>query len=43
VGNRKHHQRGKEAEQLLLEGALLHQIDAVLYKFGFPMGPVRGE
>jgi 3-hydroxyacyl-CoA dehydrogenase len=39
VGNRMHHQRGKEAEQLLLEGALLHQIDAVLYKFGFPMGP----
>src|SRR5215813_1070214 len=39
VGNRMLHQRGQEAEQLLLEGALLHQVDKVLYDFGFPMGP----
>src|SRR4030095_3487124 len=32
-------QRGKEAEKLLLEGALPHQVDKVLYDFGFPMGP----
>jgi 3-hydroxyacyl-CoA dehydrogenase len=39
VGNRMLHQRGKEAEKLLLEGALPHQVDKVLYDFGFPMGP----
>src|SRR5207302_637202 len=39
VGNRMLHQRGKEAERLLLEGALPHQVDKVLYDFGFPMGP----
>jgi len=39
VGNRMLHQRGKEAERLLLEGALPHQVDRVLYDFGFPMGP----
>ena len=33
------HQRGKEAEQLILEGALPQQVDRVLYEFGFPMGP----
>src|SRR5881296_587996 len=38
VGNRMLHQRGKEAEKLLLEGALPHQVDRVLYDFGFP-GP----
>ncbi len=39
VGNRMLHQRGKEAERLILEGALPHQVDRVLYDFGFPMGP----
>jgi 3-hydroxyacyl-CoA dehydrogenase len=39
VGNRMLHQRGKETERLLLEGALPHQVDRVLYDFGFPMGP----
>jgi 3-hydroxyacyl-CoA dehydrogenase len=39
VGNRMLHQRGKEAERLILEGALPQQVDAVLYDFGFPMGP----
>jgi 3-hydroxyacyl-CoA dehydrogenase len=39
VGNRMLHQRGEEAERLLLEGALPHEVDRVLYDFGFPMGP----
>jgi 3-hydroxyacyl-CoA dehydrogenase len=39
VGNRMLHQRGKEAERLILEGALPQQVDRVLYEFGFPMGP----
>jgi len=39
VGNRMLHARGREAEKLLLEGALPHQVDKVLYDFGFPMGP----
>jgi 3-hydroxyacyl-CoA dehydrogenase len=39
VGNRMLHQRGIQAEKLILEGALLHQVDKVLYDFGFPMGP----
>jgi len=39
VGNRMLHQRGKEAEKLLIEGALPHQVDKALYDFGFPMGP----
>jgi len=39
VGNRMLHQRGHEAERLILEGALPQQVDKVLYDFGFPMGP----
>src|SRR5256886_530032 len=39
VGNRMLHQRGIQAEKLILEGALPHQVDRVLYDFGFPMGP----
>ena len=39
VGNRMLHQRGKQAERLILEGALPQQVDRVLYDFGFPMGP----
>ncbi len=39
VGNRMLHQRGREADKLILEGALPHQVDKVLYDFGFPMGP----
>ncbi len=39
VGNRMLYQRGREAEKLVLEGALPHQVDTVLYEFGFPMGP----
>src|SRR3989440_6689659 len=39
VGNRMLHQRGIQAEKLILEGALPHQVDRVLYDFGFPIGP----
>jgi 3-hydroxyacyl-CoA dehydrogenase len=39
VGNRMLHQRGAQAEKLILEGALPHQVDKVLTDFGFPMGP----
>src|SRR5206468_5279436 len=39
VGNRMLYQRGREAEKLVLEGALPEQVDKVLYEFGFPMGP----
>ena len=39
VGNRMLGQRGREADKLVLEGALPHQVDKVLYDFGFPMGP----
>ncbi len=39
VGNRMLHRRSAQAEALLLEGALPQQVDAVVTKFGFPMGP----
>ncbi len=39
AGNRMLHQRGLQAERLILEGALPHQVDKVLADFGFPMGP----
>jgi 3-hydroxyacyl-CoA dehydrogenase len=39
VGNRMLEERGREADKLVLEGALPQQIDKVLYDFGFPMGP----
>jgi 3-hydroxyacyl-CoA dehydrogenase len=39
VGNRMLHQRGQQAEKLILEGALPHQVDKVLTDFGLPMGP----
>jgi 3-hydroxyacyl-CoA dehydrogenase len=39
VGNRMLHQRGLQAERLILEGAPPHQVDKVLTDFGFPMGP----
>jgi 3-hydroxyacyl-CoA dehydrogenase len=39
VGNRMLSQRSKQSEMLLLEGALPHQVDAVVTGFGFPMGP----
>jgi 3-hydroxyacyl-CoA dehydrogenase len=39
VGNRMLAQRTREAQALVLEGALPWQVDKVLYDFGFPMGP----
>ena len=39
VGNRMLARRGAEAERLLLEGALPHEVDAAVTEFGFPMGP----
>jgi 3-hydroxyacyl-CoA dehydrogenase len=39
VGNRMLSARGIEAERLLLEGALPHEVDGALTQFGFPMGP----
>ena len=41
VGNRMLAQRQKEAEKLLLEGAMPWDVDRVLYDFGFPMGPFQ--
>jgi 3-hydroxyacyl-CoA dehydrogenase len=39
VGNRILAQRGREAQKLVMEGAMPWDIDRVLYDFGFPMGP----
>ncbi len=39
VGNRMLVQRERQADLLLFEGALPQQIDAVITKFGMPMGP----
>jgi 3-hydroxyacyl-CoA dehydrogenase len=39
VGNRMLAQRSREANALVLEGALPWDVDRVLYDFGFPMGP----
>lgn len=39
VGNRMLARRTQEAERLLIEGALPHEVDAALTGFGFRMGP----
>ncbi|MCL2715980.1 MAG: 3-hydroxyacyl-CoA dehydrogenase NAD-binding domain-containing protein [Alphaproteobacteria bacterium] len=39
VGNRMLTQRSRQAEKLLFKGALPQQVDAVVTKFGMPMGP----
>jgi 3-hydroxyacyl-CoA dehydrogenase len=39
VGNRMLAARGKQSDQLLYDGALPQQIDAVVTRFGLPMGP----
>ena len=39
VGNRMLSKRSVETERLLLEGAEPKDVDAVVLKFGFPMGP----
>jgi len=39
VGNRILGARQREAQKLVLEGAMPWDVDRVLYDFGFPMGP----
>ena len=39
VGNRMLGMRQREADKLLLEGAMPWDVDRVLYDFGMPMGP----
>jgi 3-hydroxyacyl-CoA dehydrogenase len=39
VGNRMLHQRQREAQKLILEGAMPWDVDRVIYDFGLPMGP----
>ena len=39
IGNRMLSARQREANKLVLEGALPWDVDRVLYDFGFPMGP----
>lgn len=39
VGNRMLAARGIESESLLLRNAMPHEIDKVIFDFGFPMGP----
>ena len=41
VGNRMLAQRQREAQKLVLEGAMPWDVDRVLYDFGFPMGPFQ--
>ncbi len=39
VGNRMLAQRQREAQKLILEGAMPWDVDSVIYDFGLPMGP----
>ncbi|HXT09553.1 MAG TPA: 3-hydroxyacyl-CoA dehydrogenase NAD-binding domain-containing protein [Roseiarcus sp.] len=39
VGNRMLAQRQREAQALILEGAMPWDVDRVIYNFGLPMGP----
>ena len=39
VGNRILGQRQREAQKLVMEGAMPWDVDRVLFDFGFPMGP----
>ncbi|MGE0749448.1 MAG: 3-hydroxyacyl-CoA dehydrogenase NAD-binding domain-containing protein [Variibacter sp.] len=39
VGNRMLRARSIEAERMLIEGALPHEVDGAITEFGFPMGP----
>lgn len=41
VGNRMLAQRSREADKLVLEGALPWDVDRVIHDFGFPMGPFQ--
>lgn len=39
IANRIMTPRREQAEAIILEGTLPHQVDKALYEFGFPMGP----
>ena len=41
IGNRMLGQRSKQAQELILEGAKPWDVDRVLTRFGFPMGPFQ--
>ncbi|MFC3713810.1 3-hydroxyacyl-CoA dehydrogenase NAD-binding domain-containing protein [Sphingoaurantiacus capsulatus] len=41
IGNRMLSSRQREANKLILEGAMPWDVDRVLYDFGFPMGPFQ--
>jgi 3-hydroxyacyl-CoA dehydrogenase len=41
VGNRMLHTYGREAQLLIQEGALPQQVDGIITKFGFAMGPCQ--
>ncbi len=41
IGNRMLSPRQREANKLILEGAMPWDVDRVLYDFGFPMGPFQ--
>lgn len=41
IGNRMLAQRSRQAQELILEGAKPWEVDRVLTRFGFPMGPFQ--
>ncbi len=41
IGNRMLEPRQREANKLILEGAMPWDVDRVIYDFGFPMGPFQ--
>jgi 3-hydroxyacyl-CoA dehydrogenase len=41
IGNRMLELRQREANKLILEGAMPWDVDRVIYDFGFPMGPFQ--
>ena len=41
IGNRMLSPRQREANKLIIEGAMPWDVDRVLYDFGFPMGPFQ--
>ena len=41
IGNRMLELRQREANKLILEGAMPWEVDRVIYDFGFPMGPFQ--
>jgi len=41
IGNRMLSPRQREANKLIMEGAMPWDVDRVLYDFGFPMGPFQ--